>query len=144
MRTILYTCDISSIRAVLGRDHIYDTMSYDGSPSLQEYVPTGVWLILMQEEDICGAINLEPMNNVMWQAHIAIFPEFRGHGSEEWGKLAAQWMRTNGASKILAITPYESAKRYAERMGMHNVCVLPHSIRKNGKLLDQYMLEMNL
>ncbi len=143
-RTILPTCDINAIRAILGRDNIYDTMSYDDSPSLNEYAPTGLWFVLFADKQIAGAINLEQLNNVMWQAHIAIYPEFRGHDSEEWGILAAQYIAERGAKKILAITPYESAKRYAERVGFINVGVLSSSIRKNGKLLNQWLLELGV
>ena len=144
MKRILPVSDISSIRAILGRDGIYDILAYDGSPSLQDYVPSGVWLALFESDDIAGIINLDQLNNVMWQAHIFIFSQFRGNGSEQWGIQAAQYMAEHGAKKILAITPYESAKRYAERMGMKNTCILTNSIRKNGQLLDQWLLEKTL
>jgi L-amino acid N-acyltransferase YncA len=53
-------------------------------------------------------------------------------------------MRENcGTKKFLAITPYEAAKKYAERVGFNYVATLINSIKKNGQLLDQFLLEMN-
>ncbi len=145
IKTIFPTTDISLIKAALELENIYDNMAYDGSPSLQEYVPTGVWLLLLGKNDlVCGFINLNQMNNVMWNCHIYIRPYYRGNGSEEWGIQAAQYISKHGAKKILAITPYESAKKYAERVGFTNVGVLSSSIRKNGQLLNQWLLELGV
>jgi RimJ/RimL family protein N-acetyltransferase len=41
---------------------------------------------------------------------------------------------------FLVMTPYESARRYAERMGFKLLGILPASMKKNGKLMDQYIL----
>lgn len=122
----------------------YDELVYDGSPQFEEFKPTGIWFVLYDNERPAGLINLNFLNNVMWNAHVIVFKEFRGPGSEEWGKLVAQYMRNKyGAKKFLAITPYEAAKKYAERMGFKLVATLEKSILKNGQLLDQYLLESN-
>ena len=143
MKSILPTVDVSLIKGILGRENIYDTLVYDGSPSLQEYTPRGVWLFLLKGEAITGLINLEPLTNVLWQPHIFIFEQYRGNGSEEWGKKAAQFMRDEmGAKKFIALTPYKSAKKYAERVGFKYLTTIKNSILKNGKLMNQYMLEL--
>lgn len=121
----------------------YDEIVYDGSPEFKDYIPKGIWITLFQEKDVAGFINLEPLNNVTWIAHVMIYEKFRGKGSEEWGKQAAQYMiDVHGAKKFLAFTPYESAKRYAERMGFKQIAILDNSILKDGKLLSQYILEL--
>ncbi len=121
----------------------YDKIVYDGSPKFKDYIPTGIWFTLHENECIAGFINLEPLNNVTYISHVMIYEMFRGNGSEEWGIQVADFMRKNlGDIKFLAITPYISAKKYAERMGFKYLCTLTNSIKKNGVLLDQYMLEM--
>ncbi len=143
MKSILPTTDITLIKGLLGHDGVYEELAYDGSPSLQEYTPEGVWLLLKQNEETCGFIAFEAMNNVMWECHIFIFKKFRGIGSEKWGKQAAEYMKLQyGATKFLAITPYVAAKKYAERVGFENVAVLSNCIRKNGELMNQYILEL--
>ncbi len=123
----------------------YTELAYDGSPDVEDYVPKGIWFNLMEGECFAGFINLEPLNNVMWNTHVFIYEAFRSKGSYHWGSLVAAYMREHcGARKFLAITPYEAAKRYAEKVGFTNVGVLSSSIRKNGKLLNQYMLEMSV
>ena len=121
----------------------YDEISYDDSPPFKDYVPVGIWFTLLQEEMVAGFINLEPMNNVMWNAHVMIYTKYRRNGSEEWAVLVAQWARQHlRAKKFLAITPYIAAKKYAERAGFVYVAMLTNSIKKNGKLMDQFMLEL--
>lgn len=121
----------------------YEDMAYDGSPKLKDYIPTGVWFNLKEGSTIAGFINAEPLNNVMWNCHVYIYEKFRGNNSEQWAVQVADYLREHtGATKFLAITPYESAKHYAERAGFKLVGVLSSSIRKNGKLLNQYLLEI--
>lgn len=139
MRRMFETVDPDFIKYVL--KNMYNDLVYDDSPSLEEFVPTGKWFILVDGSDLAGIINVLPLNNVMYSCHIFIFEPYRGSGTEEWGIAVADYMKKNyGATTLLAITPYTAAKNYAERMGMKQIAVLPKSIKKNGKLLDQYML----
>ncbi len=144
---IIQTTSVQVIKAILSIDNMYESVSYDGSPSLAEYEPdvkNSVWFILTYDGNTAGLIIVENLNNVLWMPHIYILEKYRGSGSEEWGKQAAQYMRDKyDAKKFLVLTPYKAAKRYAERSGFEYVATLTNSIQKNGKLLDQYMLESN-
>ncbi len=145
MRRIIQTNDISFIKRILSIEQTYDSLVYDGSPTLEQYIPSGIWFILVDGSDVAGIINLQPVNNVLYIAHIFIFELYRGKGTEVWGEQVANFMQKHcNASKILAITPYIAAKRYAEKVGFKDICVLKHSIKKNGTLMDQYMLELSL
>lgn len=120
----------------------YITLSYDGSGSYTNWKPDGIWFILYQDGKQAGWINLVQNGNVMWQAHINIDEPYRKNNSEIWAIKVANFMSQElGARTILAITPYESAKKYAERAGFKYIATLKKSIRKNGELLDQFMLE---
>lgn len=144
--TFIQTVNPRLIRAALSIDDSYEKIAYDNSPKLRDYHPdteNKLWFILLKDTMTAGIIMLEPVTNVTWIPHIIIYKQYRGPGSEEWGKQIAQYVRNNyGARKFLAFTPYESAKKYAERIGFKQVHVLTKSVRKNGELLDQYVLEM--
>lgn len=143
MKNIVHIVDIQLIKDVLSRDNVYKTVTYDNSPKLADYVPQGLWFLLLEGEMIAGIANLEPMNNVMWTCHVIIFKEHRGHDSDVWGKQVVKWMRHNvGARKFLGLTPYKAAKKYAKSIGFECIGILKGSIQKNGKLMDQYMLEL--
>lgn len=123
-------------------------MSYDGSPEINLFnVDTinKVWMILRENNNIAGMIQLERMNNIMWNCHVFLFEVYRRNKSEEWAIQAAQYMKERyGARKFLAITPYEAAKKYAERAGFKYVNTITDSIVKNGKLMNQYMMEKSV
>jgi RimJ/RimL family protein N-acetyltransferase len=137
---VIYSVD--AIRNLLSIGDLYD--AYDGSPELKHFVPKGIWFGLYEEDELAGYINAISLNNITQICHIGILPRFRKNGSEEWGRLVADFMRENcGTKKFLAITPYEAAKKYAERVGFNYVATLINSIKKNGQLLDQFLLEMN-
>ncbi len=144
MKCIRQTTDVGYILATeINGKSIYENLAYDDSPSLQDYEITGIWFILYEDNKTAGFINLKELNNILWSPHIFIFEEYRRNGSEEWGKLVAQYMvKYFGAKKFLALTPYESAKKYAEKMGFKYVATLTSSIKKDGILMDQYILEL--
>lgn len=146
MKYIQRTVDAQLIKDILSTDNIYDGLVYDGSPDFNEFQPNvkdNIWFILKENNNTCGLITLEYLNYVLWVPHIVIFEKYRGKDSITWGKQAASYMRYKcGAKRFLAMTPYINAKRYAEKMGFNYIATLPKSIKKNGKLLDQYMLEM--
>lgn len=142
MKHIAQVESITNIKMFLNKDNMFESMSYDGS-NIFEFIPQGVWILLYSNEEQAGIINLKPLSNVMWECHIGILEKYRGNGSEMWGKLTAEYMRKHyGVKKFIAITPYLAAKKYAEKMGFTNVGVLSNSIRKNGVLLNQFLLEL--
>lgn len=143
MKTIHRTSDTQLIRSILEVENIYEKTAYDGSPKLKDFVPKGIWFVLKDGQDIAGAITLKQLNNVLWIPHIFIFEQHRGNDSHKWGTQVAEFMRKNcGTKKFMAMTPYKTAKRYAEKMGFKMIATLTNSIKKDGELLDQYILEL--
>ena len=147
MKTIERTLDAEAIKKILSTDNLYDSLVFDGSPSLEDYVPdvvNKVSFILKEDTQIAGMIFLDYMNYVLWTPHIFIFEKFRGNGSEEWGKQVVKYMLDRCRPiKFLAFTPYNAAKAYAERVGFKNIAVLKNSVKKGGQILNQYMLELD-
>lgn len=146
MKLIQRTTDTTLIKSILAQDSMYDGLVYDGSPSLQEFVPNvidNVWFVLLEDRELAGLITLEYLNYVLWTPHIFIFEKHRGGNSPKWAYLVAHYMREQcGAKKFLALTPYKAAKKYAEKVGFKYITTLSQSIKKNNVLLNQYMLEM--
>lgn len=133
--------DDYTIKSILSMDNMYEEVSYDDSPDLDKFNPTGVWFGLLEGEDIAGIVNLIPLSNTLWMPHIYIRKQFRGKGSEKYGLQVIEYMKhLSATNKFLAMTPYESAKKYAEKLGFKYITTLPKSIIKDGKLLDQYVL----
>lgn len=139
---IKHTSDVNEIKSAIV--NIYDEMRYDNSPNLDQYVPQGVWFILYEQNSIAGVINLEQLNNVTWSPNIFIHENYRGNESTKWGQQVIDYMRKIGAKNLLAFTPYKQAKRYAEKLGFKQLAITSKSILKNGKLMDQYILEKQL
>jgi len=141
MKTIKLVTDNYFIKELLS--DVYTKYTYDDSPSLREFKPTGVWFVLMEDTLAAGLINLNPLNNVTWMPHIIIYDEFRGKDSYLWGEQVIRAMRIiYGVEKFLAFTPYKTAKKYAEKLGFKQTGILTKSIKKNGELLDQFILEL--
>lgn len=137
MRTIEATCSENMIKLAL--EPVYDEFAFDGNPELCNIEPSGIWFLLFKDRNLAGVINLEELNNTTWMPHIYIYEHYRGKGSEEWGR---QVIKNMGPGfKYLALTPYESARKYAKKLGFKEVGKITNSIKKNGKLMDQYILE---
>lgn len=142
MKTIECTFNTSLIKRHLKDD--YDLVTYDGCPSYEDFIPDTencIWFILKHNSDTAGLIKLDNLNLTTWIPHIVIKEKYRGNGSEQWGLMVASWMQERFTDvNFLVMTPYESAKNYALRMGFTLLGTMPNSIKKNGKLMDQYIL----
>ena len=141
-KTIKCTSDVRTIKELLADD--YDQVIYDGCPSFEDFQPdliNSIWFILYDKSDTCGLIKMENLNWVTWVPHIVIKKEYRGNGSEKWGQQVIEYMKKIFTDvNYLVITPYISAKKYAERLGFKYMGIMPNSIKKNGKLMDQHIL----
>jgi RimJ/RimL family protein N-acetyltransferase len=142
MMSILCTTDVRTIKEIIKDD--YDMVIFDGCPSFEDFEPdveNSLWFILYQDSDTAGLIKLENLNLTTWIPHIVIKKEFRGEGSEHWGQLVVKYMKERIKDiNFLVMTPYETAKKYAERMGFNLIGIMPKSVKKNGELMDQYIL----
>lgn len=142
MMTIECTSDVRTIKDTIKDD--YNTVIFDGCPSFEDFQPdleNSLWFILKQDSYTSGLIKLESLNLTTWIPHIVIKEQFRGKGSEQWGLLVVKYMKERIKDiNFLVMTPYESAKRYAERMGFKLIGVMPNSVKKDGELMNQYIL----
>lgn len=142
MRYIECTSDVRTIKDTIKDD--YNTVIFDGCPSFEDFEPdteNSLWFILKQDIYTSGLIKLESLNLTTWIPHIVIKEQYRGKGSEQWGLLVVKYMKERIKDiNFLVMTPYESAKKYAERMGFKLIGVMPNSVKKDGELMNQYIL----
>lgn len=142
MKTIECTSDVRTIKSIIKDD--YDMVIFDGCPSYEDFEPdteNSLWFILYQDGYTAGLIKLENLNLTTWIPHIVIKQEYRGHGSEEWGLQVVKYMKERIKDvNFLVMTPYETAKKYAEKMGFNMIGIMPKSVKKNGELMNQYIL----
>lgn len=142
MYSIECTNNVSTIKEIIKDD--YDMVIFDGCPSYEDFEPDvegSLWFILYQDGYTSGLIKLENLNLTTWIPHIVIKEKYRGKGSEQWGLLVVQYMKERIKDiNFLVMTPYETAKKYAERMGFKYIGVMPNSVKKNGELMNQYIL----
>lgn len=146
MKLIVETKDAYLIKAILNADNLWDSFSYDGV-SFASWVPdlSSIWLIMYEDHNIAGLFKGDRLGNRMLSVHVAILADYRGKDSKDWGKVAAKYVKDHhDITSLIALTPYDGAKKYAERAGFKFVKKLNNSILKNGELLDQYMLEWGL
>lgn len=142
MRTIECTSEVGTIKSLLKDD--YDQVIFDGCPNYEDFKPdleNSLWFLLKDGHEVAGLIKLENLNLTTFMPHIVIKKEYRGKGSEQWGKLVVNYMKERLKDvNFLVMTPYESAKNYALRMGFNYLGLMSNSVKKNGKLMDQYVL----
>jgi len=138
------TKNLKTIKCETNAEWITDLINMLGAAEVFGKHLDGVWFVLSYGDRIAGLINLRAINNVMWVPHIYIRDQYRGNASYEWGNMVVEYMKQNmGAKKFLAITPFRSAKSYAEKMGFTYVTTLQNSVLVNNEMRDQYMLEKN-
>jgi hypothetical protein len=144
MKSIELTSDKSVIKDII--KEYYDLVTFDGCPSFEDFIPdteNSIWFVLYDNcgTQLAGLIKLESVNFITWTPHIVIKKEYRKNNSEQWGLLVAAHMKEKIADvNFMVITPYKAAKDYAKRMGFKLIGIMPKSMKKNGKLMDQYVL----
>ena len=143
------TQDVALIKSVLTHPSIYPFISDDGSPSAEEFDPSGlaqhpmVYFLAAVTETGVGAVwMLHAINSFTYEVHTCVLPEFRGQTTEA-AKAVAVWMFENtNCKKIITHVPSYNrlALKLAERVGMEHEGVNRKSWFKDGLVYDQYVL----
>lgn len=83
------TTDIDDIKAVLCNPAIYDTISDDNDPKVEEFEPP----ITNEYLYVCGYVNGEPVGLMVYhkyldgnKCHVQVLPEFRKEHAIEFGQ----------------------------------------------------------
>lgn len=99
----------------------------------------------MIEEKVVGCMAFGPINGITWNPHLAILPQYRGHGTQAL-QAGIDWMFKNSpCEKLVAYPPsYNFAMvRVFEKCGFVHEGYSPDSVRKNGLLHGRHLMGRN-
>lgn len=133
--------DYPLIKSIITDRSIYDHISDDGSPSIDEFEP-------FQGDDFYylvfegGLFMFHPWNHVTVEVHVCVLPKYRGK-SHIKAKEAFDWMFENTKyKKIIAQIPEFNTNAFilSKKSGMELEGINRKSFMKNSKLYDQYIM----
>lgn len=136
------TRDIEEIKRVMGHPEIYDRISCDGAPSIEDFSPdvdNEVYLAGYVNESLVGIINVHDISEACWEIHIQVLPEQRKY-AHEFGQKCIEWVWSNtSCKKLVAQIPsiYLDVIDFAKSKGFKVEGVNEKSYMKYNVLLDQ-------
>lgn len=141
------TYDDELVRSLITRNDIWATIAEDGQ-DIDDFTPnceSDCWLLMTEGSNVIGLYNLHPHNSCTLEIHAHVMPECRKMHSDETGRLALQWIIDNAPSmyqKIIAQVPeiYPNVRAFCEKNGFVLEGTNRQSYRKNGIIMDQWLL----
>lgn len=145
--TIEETKDMAEIMSVLKHPVIYDSITSDDCPSLEDFNFNAT-----NQEFITGKVNGEVMALMIfypdspgWYCHVQVVPEYRSHAMD-FGKEGLKWFFDNHNEEALwAEIPekYPNVAKFAKKHGFEAEKTLDKLYIKNGTPYNQirYKLE---
>lgn len=154
---IYRTRDMNLIKRLASHPAIYPHIIDDGCPqnSADWHPHDGdkrYYLIPYNCSDDCpkpmGLIAYYPINHILFDAHIFIYPEYQARLTVALGHKANRWLFENtSAQKIMAFVPINklAVLKLVQRVGFAQEGFLKKSFLLKGQLTDQYIyaLEKN-
>jgi len=133
---VFSTTDVDKIKSVLCDEWIYNRISEDGSPPVEEYEHNTGALYLI-DDALSGLMIFEPMNAVTAEMHVQMLDKSKG---VEFGLACIEWLWTNSkAIKIVAQVPelYPDVCKWALKIGLEQEGTNRSSYLKGGKVYSQ-------
>lgn len=144
---MIRTEDKEYIKSVFCHPEVYSSLVDDFSPKNEEYQPVVIpEVTYLRPEEGGACFMFVPHNQSMWEIHSAVLPDHRKH-SLKYVNECREWLKQNTNCKtVITLVPEGNypAHALAERAGMQKVGIIPKSIQKGGKLLNQTLLSMEL
>lgn len=144
------TTDANYIRSVIGHPEIRGELFDDEELSVPMH--ESIYYLAPFNDVFCdpgivekcrlGFVAFGPINRITWNPHIAIFPEFRGCGTEAM-QLGIAWMFENTPCQKLVAHPPEYNKamlRVFEKCGFKREGYSPNSFGRHGVLYGRHLL----
>jgi RimJ/RimL family protein N-acetyltransferase len=138
--------DVDLISKAIRHPRIWPSISDDGSPSPEEFVPiiddSIIYLGFFDSDQFLGLFMLHPHNAACWEVHTCMLPIAWGRASL-FAAECIEWVFNHTAClRLITNVPKDNslARRLALSVGMREFGINPKSFLKNGIALDQYML----
>lgn len=145
--TVERTRDYGLIKYLITAPGVYNHITDDGSPRLEDFEPPQselVYYLLMRNETIpYGLCFFLPTNSATLDAHIVVLPESRGALALAGAKACFKWIWENTQFvRIEARIPEYNrpATHIACLAGMERMGISRQSLMKSGVLHDQVLL----
>jgi RimJ/RimL family protein N-acetyltransferase len=141
--------DEKTIKDILTTDGLYDIIKDDGSPSKESLKIDTSWFHLLIKRDgiTIGLAQFHSINSSTLVGHINMLPKVWGQRIDEGPKKALQWIKQHThCKKVIAFIPEECKHvlKAAERYGLKQEGFIDKSIQRNGVLMGQYVMGINL
>ena len=137
------TFDMAAISRIMKSPEVYEHISDDGSPSVDDYQPIDdervIYIGIEHDEEIQGVFMCVPQNSVTLEVHTCMTKPLFGR-SVECASRAIEWVWQNtGFQRIVTNVPTYNklAAKLSVRAGMKKYGLNPHSFLKHGVLYDQ-------
>jgi len=145
MITIERTHDMSLVNRIVKHPKIWNSLTDDAQDKYWYPLDDANihWLLVLIECIPAGVFMVHRHNQICWEIHTAILPEYWGERAREAAKAVLKYLFTNtDCEKLITNVPEtnKAALRYAKASGMKLFGTNTKSFKKNGVLMDQYML----
>ncbi len=142
--------DLEYVNFVMRHPAIYPFITDDGCPRVADFdakrvlMLDNIYFLKPILDNYCiGIFILSPCNTICYDAHLAIFPEYRGEMAIRACKEVIHYMFTEtSCRKIIAQIPSinKPARMIAKLAGLAREGVIKTSFLKNGILVDQVIM----
>ena len=136
------TYDVALIWSIVFTPDLWETVHEDNPPTFKPDVINEAWVLITDNNDPIGCYNLHQLNNITWQIHAFILPEYRIHAKES-GRIILKWCLDNlDFKKIQANIPvlYPNVYHFTLHQGFKDEGLNRKSYMKDNKLHDQHCL----
>ena len=135
------------VYSVITMPEIWSTIAEDGQnpDDFEPNCDSDCWLLMTEGSETIGLYNLHPHNSCTLEIHAHVIPEHRNRYSRDTGRAALKWIMDHSPDmyqKVIAQVPdiYPNVRKFCELNGLILEGTNRESYRKNGVLLDQYLL----
>ncbi len=147
MITFERSFDYDALRTIVTHPMIYDHISDDGSPDVEDFELIKsqlAWYVMTWDDDeLLGCFTFIPQNAVCFEVHTCLLPSAWGDRAAEAAAGVVQWMFANSpALRIVTNVPEDNrlALRFAKAAGLAMYGVNTDSYLKRGVLMNQILL----
>lgn len=136
---ITRTFDVETIKRVLCDPWIYNRITEDGSPSIDDYEPIiNDDIVYLTDEEETGIVIVHPVNAITQEIHVQVLNRDK---AKEFVGACFEWIWSNTDTiKVIAQIPemYPDVYKFAEKIGMEREGENKGSYLKNGSISSQF------
>lgn len=152
--SVVETKDPEVIKSVLLCEKVFNCISSDGAPGIEEYEPVtdgytfiaGIQDVVFGKSVPFGLMIYKQKDSFQWECHFQVIPEYRKTHATEFAEKAINWLWSNtDAIKIVAEIPemFPNVIKFGEKMGFQREGINRKSYMKNGQICDQVYMGLS-